>query len=98
MIRRIFVQIKIYIQRVSSYLVVVNFGLLLSVFLGDKFSVVEKILCYVAGMALVLLAGYLDTRFGLFQIEQSKINRQNPEVMELLSRVKSIENLIKESK
>lgn len=88
-------QIKIYFQRVQTYLSIISVLMIASMFidsLGLNVSIPIKIIILASVVLGALLWGYLDTKLGLFRIEQEKINTQVPQLYTIINLLVEIKN------
>lgn len=59
---------------------------------GFEFTITSAIVCYAAGIIVFALVGVFLERTGVIAYNIRLSNRQNPELIEILKRVKTIEN------
>ena len=98
MIIRYIAQLKIYLTRVQSYLAILNFAMIVSLFVDSvnaSVSIIARLIIYLVGFLLVILWGYFDTKFKVFENEQRKINNENPQILDIQKKVTEIERQIK---
>ena len=100
--RRFFVQNKVFVQRSLSYLSVLNAGMLLFLVsdalkkYGFDYSLTWFApLLFLASLAFCILLGWFDLRSGVYSEELKWGSENNPTLMEILSKVKSLEEKLK---
>ena len=96
--RNKFVRIKVYLHRALSYAALINMGLILFLALSnlEKYKIDIKLetwaLPIFIGLTLILvLFGYLEDKFGFYTEEQRMHSTRNPQMTEILKRLKTIE-------
>lgn len=96
-LKDIWTDIKIYLQRAMSYLIILNSIMLMFLFLdklkemGLEFSFKKYYvpMCIVF-IILLIFVGYLDTKLGFFKEEAKRAASRNPYFTETLENVKQI--------
>lgn len=82
---------KIYVDRARWYIVLVQFFMIVLIFIDSKG--IELVwwhypIVIVAVMIMFLIAGYIDRRSGLIKEEQNFYSTENPVIQEILNRLK----------
>jgi len=101
--KKAFVRWKIYIDRARMYIGYISFVMIVYLFLNDfenesirSFLDNNKLITYPVVMVLFmvfsLIPGRLDTKFGVRKEEMRNASAENPILMEILEKVKSIES------
>lgn len=88
LIRKI-AQFKLYLMRVSSYIALINFYMLFSIYFKG-YGLLFKIVAFIGLIIGIIIVGYLDTKLKVFYEEQRKINNENPQILEILNELKKI--------
>ena len=92
---KILVRWKIYYDRARAYIGSVQF-LMLAIILAKQFGIrlglLGSVLLVFFFFAGCLIVGYIDTKLGIRAEEASNYNKENPEITEILERVKRIED------
>jgi hypothetical protein len=100
--KKAFVRWKIYIDRARMYIGYISFVMIAFMFLNDfenesirTFLDENKFISYPVVMILFvvfsLILGRLDTKFGVRKEEMRNASAENPVLMEILDKVKTIE-------
>jgi hypothetical protein len=100
--KKAFVRWKIYIDRARMYIGYISFVMIAFMFLNDfenesirTFLDENKFITYPVVMILFvafsLILGRLDTKFGVRKEEMRNASAENPVLMEILNKVKTIE-------
>jgi len=100
--KKAFVRWKIYIDRARMYIGYISFVMIAFMFLNDfenesirTFLDEKKFITYPVVMILFvafsLILGRLDTKFGVRKEEMRNASAENPVLMEILNKVKTIE-------
>jgi len=100
--KKAFVRWKIYIDRARMYIGYISFVMIAFMFLNDfenesirTFLDENKFITYPVVMILFvvfsLILGRLDTKFGVRKEEMRNASAENPVLMEILDKVKTIE-------
>ena len=96
-------RLKVYVGRASAYNSIINSGMLLFILLASlknlgmgEFPIAKYgIPIFLASMGLAMTIGYLDVKLGLYEAEQKYTSSRNPQLIEILERVKKIEEKLK---
>ena len=101
-IRSKLVHSKVYLQRALGYASLVNLALVLFLALSnlERYGIdipLERwgIPLFIALFFALILLGFLEDRLGFFAEEQQVTSRRNPQMNEILSRLKRIEKKLK---
>ena len=87
-----FVGAKVYAQRSLIYYQLIQYILIIILFLRPyalNFWVELILISFIA--ALAILIGWFDTKSKILQKEQGRFNKENKEVMEIIEQLKRIE-------
>ena len=90
-------EIKIYLARANSYLIIMNSGALMFLLL-DKLKAygvniniqLYGILICILGFSALIFIGWLDSKLGLFEQESKRASDRNPYATETLKNTKLI--------
>ena len=95
-------RLKIYVSRATTYMSLLNSGMLIFLLLaqlktfGINISLTTYALpVFILSMLGCIFLGYLDWKLKIYEEENRQSTSTNPQVMEILNRVKSIEEQIK---
>ena len=98
-IRKIIAELKVYLNRATSYLTIINTGMILLPFIATLnllgLNINVKIgypILFVVALLVALLIGRIDIKSGIFSSEMNRIYTQNPVMIEMLERMKRIED------
>ena len=99
--REIFVGYKVKIQRVMSWIAVINSGMIIFIFItalkdyGIEIDFGKHIiLIYGSFVAVLLLLGFLDDKLGIHKEESNYIVYRNPPILDIIKRLERIEEKI----
>jgi hypothetical protein len=106
MLRNIFIRIKVYMKRTTSYLSMINTAMILFLFLSnlEKYGIdidIGQLIIplFILGVALTILFGYIEDRLGFYKEEQRTTQSRSPYFNEIVERLDKIEkNLDKSNK
>jgi hypothetical protein len=87
-------QNKIYLDRSRTYLSYIQLLILFKLFLSD-IGITDNfwlIIGFVVSIFIMLIVGYFDTKFGIRSREMENNSTKNPVLMDILKRIKRIEN------
>ena len=100
-IGRFLIDCKIWLARASSYVAILNMGMLMLLVIdklkqyGYRISLEHwGISIFIATLVLLILVGYADWRFGLYRYETSRTQQQNPELQQIREDVAEIRRLL----
>jgi hypothetical protein len=96
---------KIYISRATSYIAIVNTGMILMLFLSkleDYGMDIELqnwgLPIYIITLILCIFIGYLDVKLGLYKSEVGKSQQQNPQMLHIIEELKEIKDEIRKGR
>jgi hypothetical protein len=88
---------KIYISRATSYIAIVNTGMILMLFLSklEDYGIDIELQnwglpIYIITLILCVFIGYLDVKLGLYKSEIGKSQQQNPQILHMMQELKDI--------
>lgn len=96
LIMKLWTEVKIYLSRANSYLIILNTGALLFLMLdkvksyGINIPLSWYILISMLGFALLIIIGRIDSSSGLFEYESKRASDRNPYLTETLQNTKEI--------
>jgi len=100
-IRELFIRVKVYFKRASSYISMVNTSMILFLFLSnlENYNIDIDIKEWIipigfAGVLLMILFGYLEDKLGFYSQEQKTIHSRSPVLSKLDKRLEQIEKKI----
>lgn len=95
------VHAKLFSQRGLGYISVINSGMILFILLSnlERYGIDINITKWffpiiILGIFALILLGYIEDKFGFYEKEISAAQKRNPEIIEILRRVKRIEKKI----
>lgn len=85
---------KVCLLRSSTYLVIINYLMLIFIFIGDILSdinIMARVVLTAGGLLLALVVGYIDIKLKMFNNEQNYISTKNDMFMEMYHGIKRLE-------
>ena len=87
-----FVRLKVYAQRSLIYYQLIQYVLIILIFLrGYEISDLSRILVLIIIAVLAIFIGYLDTRLKVLEKEQGHFNKENAELREIINLLKKLQ-------
>lgn len=100
-LRNLFIQLKVYMRRTSSYIGLVNTVMILFLFLSnlEKYGIdirIEQwiIPLFFIGIIGMFLFGYIEDKLGFFSQEQKTTQSRSPYFKEILKKLDRIEEKV----
>jgi len=98
---------KIYLDRARMYLMYINFFMMVTVFINsfkdyeigklmNEYMIISVLIMIILLLGISLVLGYFDTKLGIRSEEARNMAVHNPVTMEILERVKEIQEKQKE--
>jgi len=104
-LRDLLIQLKVYMSRTSSYISLVNTGMILFLFLSnlEKYNVDIEIKdmiipIFIIGLMGMFLFGYLEDKLGFYQQEQKTTQSRSPYLKEIIDRLDKVEKKLDKKK
>lgn len=94
--RKLIINLKIWLSRSSSYISMANSGMILFILLQNLNISLKQwaIPLYLLFMSLLVLVGYIEDRMGFFRAEIESRNDRNPYMSRILNKLDEIDNRI----
>ena len=95
--RNLLIRFKVYMARTSSYLSLINTGMILFIFLSnlERYNIDVDIKdwllpIFIIGLVGMLAFGYLEDKLGFYREEQKTTQSRNPYFKEIIERLDKI--------
>ena len=104
-VRNFLIQLKVYMGRTSSYISLINTGMILFLFLSnlERYNVDVDIKdwllpIFLFGLMGMFLFGYLEDKLGFYRQEQKTTQSRSPYLLEIVERLDKIEKKLDKKK
>lgn len=104
-LRKWSMNIKVYLVRINGYVALINAAMIVYLTLSTLVSqhIISSItkyaiIVYPVTAILLLIAGYLDVKFGFMAAEQQKVFENVPQMNEIQSKLNNIERMLEDDK